>query len=200
MGTSGFQQLFSALESQLFWGVIGLILAAIAISGKLSMGVSALLLVLAWGIGCIGIYRIEAIRDWYLMIALCLSLGATLAFLGAWLQPPLPISGKSETVVILRREQREVLASFFEKGRWMREAYVVPDDVSDAPAKRWSEEVTIYLENTFDRSYVVRFESTEGIPALFLPRTDVSDQNKKIHWYISTRLIRLDEFMKELRD
>jgi hypothetical protein len=85
VGTSGL--LHSALESQLFWGVIGLILAAIAMTGKLSMGASALLLVIAWVFGCIGIYRIEEIRNWYVTIGLWFSLGAALAFLAAWLHP-----------------------------------------------------------------------------------------------------------------
>lgn len=95
MGTSGVGQLFDVLDSQLFWGVVTLILAAFAFSGKLSMGASVVFLVLAWLVGCIGIYRSHVIEDWFTLVASCLFLGTLLAILAAWIQP-LPITAKQE--------------------------------------------------------------------------------------------------------
>jgi hypothetical protein len=90
MGTNGLDYLFNAFDSQLFWGVITLILAAFAFSGKLSMGGSIIFLALAWVVGCIGIYRTEVIRDWYTMLAFWLFFGGILALLASWLQPSAP--------------------------------------------------------------------------------------------------------------
>lgn len=85
------QEIIGAMfDSQLFWGVVTLILAAFAFSGKLSMSASNVLLVLAWIGGCFGIYRSPVLHDWYLTAGACLFLGSILAFTASWIQP-LPI-------------------------------------------------------------------------------------------------------------
>ena len=83
-------EIIGALDSQLLWGFVTLVLAAIAFSGKVSPGVSNVLLVVAWAVGCSGIYRSGVLHDWYSTAGTCLFLGGMLAFTASWIQP-LPI-------------------------------------------------------------------------------------------------------------
>ncbi|HEY3303464.1 MAG TPA: hypothetical protein VGL70_08015 [Candidatus Binatia bacterium] len=82
----------AAMDSQLFWGFIGLFLASIALSGKLSMNASYIFLVLAWIVGCFGIYRSGVFSDWHMLLGVWLLLGSALAFTGSWLQPAIPLA------------------------------------------------------------------------------------------------------------
>lgn len=79
------------LESQIFWGFTGLILAAMALSGKFSMTASRILLVFAWLIAVVGIYRWVTSSPLVLRILLtmlCASvLGIGLYYLDQWLGP-----------------------------------------------------------------------------------------------------------------
>jgi hypothetical protein len=189
------------LDSQLFWGFVGLVLAAVAMSGKLSMEASALLLAVAWVLGCIGLYRIEAIRDWYTMTALWFSLGAALAFLGASLQPSVPTINRPTTVTsssTVHREQRETLACLFERGSQLHDKYISPDDISHDPAIQWLEEVSTYLEHTFGHSYVTQWKSDEGFYASYLLDSNVSKQNERSYVYLSNRLAQLRKIMERL--
>ena len=87
------QALASAvLDSQLFWGVVTLLLAAFAFSPKVPMNMSNVLLGLAWLVGCFGMYRSAMFRDWYILIAACLFFGGALALIAFFIQPALPIT------------------------------------------------------------------------------------------------------------
>jgi hypothetical protein len=99
-----------------------------------------------------------------------------------------------------RRSQQEALVCFSRRGNLIRKDYEVPDDVSAVPAKKWAEELFSYLEENVGPIPAHRFASDEGIPPFYLPRTDVSQQNKKVHQFLSNRLRRLDEIMKDLRN
>jgi len=90
----------AALDSQLFWGVIALILAAIAFRGKLSVSASNILLVVAWVIVCYGIYRSNVVHDWYVMLGSWLLLGSALAFIASWIQPNLPLKKREAEVSV----------------------------------------------------------------------------------------------------
>lgn len=54
------------------------------------MNASVTCLMLAWLVGCVGIYKSDVTRDWYLIIAVWLALGSVLALLMFWFQPSLP--------------------------------------------------------------------------------------------------------------
>jgi hypothetical protein len=97
-----------------------------------------------------------------------------------------------------RREQQETLISYSREGKQLRKRYEVPDDISAVPAKKWAQEVANYLEKNIGPTPAHRFLSDEGIAAIVLLRTDVSRQNKKVHQFITNRLLRLDEIMKKL--
>jgi len=75
------------LGSSVFWGVVALILGALAVSGKFSMRMANALLFCAWLVGTIGIYRSNAVRDLRLILCLSLVLGAILSLLSYFLRP-----------------------------------------------------------------------------------------------------------------
>ena len=97
-----------------------------------------------------------------------------------------------------RREQQETLISYSREGKQLRKRYEVFDDVSAVPAKKWAQEVADYLEKNMGPIPADRFLSDEGIAAIVLLRADVSRRNKKVHQFITNRLLRLDEVMKKL--
>jgi hypothetical protein len=120
-------------------------------------------------------------------------------------------TGNSNTIIInraphtkpelseeTRREQQETLISYSREGNQLRKRYEVPDDVSAVPAKEWAQKVADYLEKNMGPIPADRFLSDEGIAAIVLLRTDVSRRNKKVHQFITNRLLRLDEVMKKL--
>jgi hypothetical protein len=45
-------------NSSLFWGIIAIILGALAVSGRFSVNLSNVLLILAFFLGCFGIYHV----------------------------------------------------------------------------------------------------------------------------------------------
>lgn len=77
----------AVMDSQLFWGLVTLVLAAVAFSPRISVNASTLLLCVAWVVGCFGIYRTGLLSDWRHMVAAWLFFGGTLAMFAAWLQP-----------------------------------------------------------------------------------------------------------------
>lgn len=98
-----------AMDSQLFWGIVTLVLAAVAFNPKVSMNASNLLLALAWFAGCFGIYRSGVVLNWYQVVAIWFVFGSALAMLASWLQPPLLVdlakpNGQSEEE-ILKKEK-----------------------------------------------------------------------------------------------
>jgi hypothetical protein len=97
-----------------------------------------------------------------------------------------------------RREQEETLVSYAREGEQLRNNYITSDDISAVPAKKWAKKVAAYLEENIGPIAAHRFLSDEGIVVISLLRTDVSRQNKKVHQFITNRLLRLDEIMKKL--
>jgi hypothetical protein len=79
------------LESQILWGVIALVLAAIGFSGKFNMSISTVLLVCAWVISSIGAYRMIHVPRHVIRGVLTLSCAFVLAVcfysLDRWLTP-----------------------------------------------------------------------------------------------------------------
>lgn len=75
------------LGSPITWGVIGLILAAIAFSGRLSVYGANITLGAAWLVGCYGIYRSDLARDPRVLIVFCALLAIPLALLSYWFTP-----------------------------------------------------------------------------------------------------------------
>lgn len=99
-----------------------------------------------------------------------------------------------------RREQRETLAHFLNHGNELLRIYTSPEDVASEPRDKWAYEVENYLSTSFDTSYSVRWNNSIGIASYYSLNTEVSKENqfflRDIHW----RLVRLQEFIKELRD
>lgn len=89
----------AAMDSQLLWGFIGLFLASIALSGKLSISASYIFLLVAWIVGCFGIYRSGLFSDWHMLLGVWLFLGSALAFTGSWLQPSIPLAKSKPEMV-----------------------------------------------------------------------------------------------------
>jgi|GEM_PF-6242604 len=73
------------LKNSITWGVVALILAALAISGRFSVSLSNILFVLAFLIGCFGISR-AGISIHFIIIS-CLLLGILLTSLSWWISP-----------------------------------------------------------------------------------------------------------------
>ena len=71
------------LASPITWGVLAIIFAAIALSGRFSMNATKILLVVAWIIAVIGLFRSEFIATfgllprslWLIFISSALALG-----------------------------------------------------------------------------------------------------------------------------
>lgn len=99
-----------------------------------------------------------------------------------------------------RREQRETLAHFLNHGNKLLRIYTSPEDIASEPRDKWAYEVENYLSTSFDTSYSARWNNSIGIASSYSLNTEVSKENQlflgDIHW----RLIRLQEFIKELRD
>ena len=75
------------LQSPITWGVVALGFAAIAISGRFSVTLSNIILVIAFFVGCFGIYRSGL--NVYFLIIFCLLLAAMLVFVSWWINPNL---------------------------------------------------------------------------------------------------------------
>lgn len=84
------------IYSPITWGFVALLLAAIAISGRLSMTAANILLIFAFAIGCFGIFRSGL--GLHISIIFCLLLGIGLTLISWWIQPSLP-QPKQATVV-----------------------------------------------------------------------------------------------------
>jgi hypothetical protein len=84
-------------NSNIFWGVITLVLAALGLSGKFSMKFAELFLVLAWGLGCFGLRRSGLPRDPKLLCGLFLGFAAVLLLLDWWMvRPEMAVSQEAE--------------------------------------------------------------------------------------------------------
>jgi hypothetical protein len=83
----GMDRVEAVFNSNIFWGVITLILAALGLSGRLSMKLAEFVLVLAWGLGCFGLWRSGLPRDPKLMGSMCLGLASVLLLLAYWMIP-----------------------------------------------------------------------------------------------------------------
>lgn len=77
----------------LVWGVVTLVMAAIALSGRLSIGAAYIVLVFAWALGSFGVWRSGLLHSPALKIGLSVVLGAALILLSLWLRP---ITDKAE--------------------------------------------------------------------------------------------------------
>lgn len=100
----------------------------------------------------------------------------------------------------IRRKQRETLAHFYDRGRKMFSTYRLPERTPDTPWRDWVNEVSAYLDNSLDHSYVIRWEHHAGLTLPDPPKSDIPQRNQKISRDIYFRLMRLREFLKELRD
>lgn len=81
------------LNSPITWGVTALILTVIGISGKSNLYFLNIILIIAFSICCIGIFRINTALHPRLLI--CLFFGASLVLLSWWITP----SQKKESIV-----------------------------------------------------------------------------------------------------
>jgi len=79
------------------WGVITFVLAAIAFSGKLSLTLSNVLLVIAGIVGCVGIFRIEI--NFHSGIIFCLLLAIFLTAVSWWITPNSDDIKSKETII-----------------------------------------------------------------------------------------------------
>jgi len=79
------EKIHNFLYSPITWGVVSLILAAIALSGRFSVNISYILLLIAFLVGCFGIFRIG--KRIVLRIIWCLLLGIGLALIAYWIKP-----------------------------------------------------------------------------------------------------------------
>jgi hypothetical protein len=91
------EKIHKFLLSPITWGVVGLIIAAIAFSGMVSMNISYILLFLAFLVGCFGIFRIG--KRIVIRIIWCLLLGIGLALIAYWIKPNLQIIQPVKTPV-----------------------------------------------------------------------------------------------------
>lgn len=84
-------RIVAILESQILWGIVTLILAASAFSGKLSMSASRTLLVIAWLLTSISIFRLIQVSPWVLRGLLTMFVVSIVGFgfyyLDQWLLP-----------------------------------------------------------------------------------------------------------------
>jgi len=76
------------LNGPITWGVITLILAALAGSGRFGVNLSNILLIFAFLVGCFGIFR--STYGIHISIILSLSLGIILTLISWWIYPNLP--------------------------------------------------------------------------------------------------------------
>jgi hypothetical protein len=79
------EKIHKFLLSPITWGVVGLIIAAIAFSGMVSMNISYILLFLAFLVGCFGIFRAE--KKMLISAMFCLFLGTSLALISYLIKP-----------------------------------------------------------------------------------------------------------------
>ena len=100
----------------------------------------------------------------------------------------------------MRREQRETLARFIEKGAQVRQTYETLEPRTKATAEEWETEVYLYLEQNLGHDYAVRFRMPNTSYLLNLRPATISEENYKFYLYFNMRRAQLQEFIKELRD
>ncbi len=105
------EKIYALISNPILWGFIALVLAAIAMSGKLSVAFSNLLIVVAFALGCFGIYRLG--QGLHFTIILCLVLGGLLTLVSWWIAPTQKITSLPAATEVQEPEKLKTLHDLF---------------------------------------------------------------------------------------